>query len=164
MDERTDHVAREKALGAMRGFHLRALEEAGRARGAALEEADQQLQRIGRLLPDALDAGISMAYAGRVTGVSRPTLYELRAKYGEGAVDFNFTLLDTLDRRGPLPEHELKHRLGASVREHVTDFQRQGLVDLEPEETPEGTVAVVALTHEGLELLEAWRFHLQERE
>lgn len=164
MDQPTDHVAREKARGAMRGFHLRALEEAGRARAAALEEADQQLQRIGRLLPDALDAGISMAHAGRVAGVSRPTLYELRAKYGEGAIDFNFTLLETLARRGPLSRSELEHHLGASAWDHAIDFHRQGLLDVEPDARPEGEVPVFGLAHQGFELLEHWRFHVEERE
>lgn len=148
----------------MRGFHLQALEEAGRVRAAALEEADQQLQRIGRLLPDALDAGISMVHAGRVTGVSRPTLYELRAKYGEGAIDFNFTLLETVARRGPMRESELVHRIGASAWEHVADFERQGFLEVEPEATAEGDVAVVAITPEGSGLLEHWRFHVEERE
>lgn len=164
MDQPTDHVAREKARGAMRGFHLRALEEAGRARAAALREADEQLQRIGRLLPDALDAGISMALAGRVTGVSRPTLYELRVKYGEEASDLNFTVLDTIARRGPLRASELKHRLGDTAWSRVLDLQRQDLLELEPEVTPEGDVALVGLTHQGVELLEHWRFHVEERD
>ena len=70
MEPAKTHAAREKARGVMRGLHLGALEEAGHARGAALEEADQQLQRIGRLLMDALDAGLTMAEIGRLTGVS----------------------------------------------------------------------------------------------
>lgn len=164
MDAPQDHVAHEKVRGAMRGFHLRALEEAGRARAAALKEADEQLQRIGRLLPDALDVGISMAHAGRVTGVSRPTLYELRAKYGEGAIDFNFTLLEMLARRGPLSKLELEHHLGASAWNHAVDFHRQGLLEVEPEERPESEVPVLGLSHQGFELLEHWRFHIEERE
>ncbi len=164
MDHPSDHVAREKVRGAMRGFHLRALDEAGRARTAALEEADSQLQRIGRLLPDALDAGLSMSHVGRVTGVSRPTLYELRAKYGEGAIDFNFTVLDTVVRRGALRASELKHRLGDSVWAHVLDLERQGLLELEPEATSEGDVALIGATPQGFELLEHWRFHIEERE
>lgn len=149
------------------GFRLEVAPPLGaiaQARAAALREADEQLQRIGRLLPDALDAGISIAHAGRVTGVSRPTLYELRAKYGDGAIDFNFTVLDTIARRGSLRASELKHRLGDSAWSHVLDLQRQGLLELEPEATPAGDAALVGLTHQGFELLEHWQFHIEERE
>lgn len=107
---------------------------------------------------------MSMVHVGRVTGVSRPTLYELRAKYGEGAIDFNFTVLDTLARRGSMSISELKHRLGDSVGEHLADFQRQDLLDVEPEPTADGYIGVVAITPQGLELLEHWRLHIDERE
>ena len=71
----------------VRGLHLSELQAAGAARAVALHQAELELDRVARLLPDALQAGISLAEIARVAGVSRPTLYELRARYGGSVRD-----------------------------------------------------------------------------
>jgi len=167
MEPTSGRAQREKGRGVVRGLHLEALEQAGQSRADALRVADEQLQHIGRLLPDALDAGLTIAEIGRITGVSRPTLYELRTKYGDTGVDFNFTLLQTVALRGPLPISEIKDRLGQSsdgLTKHLQPFVDQGLIDIDVEQSPEGDVALAVLTARGLEQLEAWELHLAEAE
>ena len=79
--DRRETMQREKGRGLVRALHLSELQAAGAARELALHTAEQQLDRIAKVLPDALGAGLSMSEIARVTGVSRPTLYELRDRY-----------------------------------------------------------------------------------
>jgi DNA-binding transcriptional ArsR family regulator len=109
----------------------------------------------------------SLSEIGRVTGVSRPTLYELQAKYGQTGMDFNFTLLQTIALRGPLPISEITKRLGepsGGLSKHLQPFIDEGLVDIDVEPGPEDDVAIASLTAKGLDRLEAWEFHLAEAE
>ena len=150
---------REKNRGIVRGLHLEAIGEAGAARAAALQEAETQLQRVGQLLPDALDAGISLTEISRITGVSRPTLYELRTKYGDSGRDLDLVILQSAAVAGALPVADLAERMGVSegeVMERAGNFEKQGLMDIEPEETPDGPVPVLVATPKGVDLLEAW--------
>ncbi len=158
MDPAAMHAAREKGRGVMRGLHLGTLEEAGRLRAAALAEADTQLQRIGELLQPALDTGLNLAEISRLTGVSRPTLYELRAKYGDTAIDSNFTLLQTIALRGPLSAAELVERIGDWSSRQADEFVAQDLLELTIEHSQDGDVAVYGLTYRGFDLLEHWKF------
>jgi hypothetical protein len=50
------------------------LREHGAQRRSALSSADQELEAIAGLLPDALDAGITKMEISRLTGVGRPTI------------------------------------------------------------------------------------------
>ena len=79
---REDTLRHEKGKALVRALHLSELVATSKAREVALHEAEAQFDRIARLLPDALKGGISMTEIARVTGISRPTLYELRARYG----------------------------------------------------------------------------------
>lgn len=58
-------------------LHRDELEQAGTARRSALDQAETQLGHIRRLLPGAVRSGLSVSEIARITGVSRPTLYDL---------------------------------------------------------------------------------------
>jgi hypothetical protein len=50
------------------------LREHGERRKSALTTADQELDAIARLLPAALEAGITKMEVSRLTGIGRPTI------------------------------------------------------------------------------------------
>lgn len=155
----------EKSRAVVRGLHLEAMQEAGDARAAALREAETHLQRVGQLLPAALDAGLSLAEISRMTGVSRPTLYELRARYGDQR-DLGLVFLQSVAVAGALPLRELASRLEITEGElfKVADrFEKQGHVEIEPDEDEDGTFAVALITPSGLNALDAW-FELRRDE
>jgi hypothetical protein len=63
---RAARLRREKGKATVRALHLSELESAGRARAGALAEAEKQLDRVARLLPDAVGGGLSLSeIAGR---------------------------------------------------------------------------------------------------
>jgi DNA-binding IclR family transcriptional regulator len=136
------------------------LEAAGEARAAALREADTQLDRIARLLPDATGAGLSLAEIARITGVSRPTLYQLRARYGDDAylgpallqavASTGLARLDHLATSIGRPESELW-----PVLEHFTETD---VLELEPVDDEEGTHPAFALTEKGHMVLDVMDF------
>lgn len=165
--ERVDRLRKEKARALVRELHESELKAAGAARAVALHEADQQLDRIARLLPDALDGGLSLAEVARITNVSRPTLYELRARYGGTAGDLRFAVLQILATRGPVWEHEVIERLAGrdGVAGVLADFVREGLADVEVgmwDEHGRDTGPGFELTAKGFETLENWTFVLYE--
>src|SRR4051794_1435705 len=108
----------EKARAAIRSLHLTELEDAGRARGAALERADAGLQRIAARLQDALEAGIGLTEIARVTGVSRPTLYELRGRHSDSPRDLTLALLQLIGTRGAVPAPNLSAGMGRPESEY----------------------------------------------
>ena len=65
----------------------------GLKRAEALRVAEEQLDKLARLLPNAIDAGIGVSEIARVADVSRPTLYELRARYSD---NWRYVLLGVL--------------------------------------------------------------------
>ena len=153
----TGQAEREKRRAAVRGVHLEQLAGAGALRSAALEKADQQLDRIAKLLPDALAAGLSLVEIARVTGVSRPTLYELRGRYGDSASDLGLALLQTLATSGPLPLDRLHVHLGRKgpkLAPVLDSFNRQDLIEYAPLEDQDGVS--VDLTAKGIVALEHW--------
>jgi transcriptional regulator with XRE-family HTH domain len=124
-----NRVERTNAL--LGTIHRTVLEHAGEARTAALEESATQLERIADLLPGALDAGMSLAEVARLTGVSRPTLYELQRK-GDGAVDRRLQLLASLAEGGAQTKAELAEGLGmeAKALQALIDAERRaGTID-----------------------------------
>lgn len=155
---------REKQRSTVRALHLGALEEAGRARADALREADEQLDRVARLLPDALAGGLSLAEIARVTGVSRPTLYELRARYSDSDRDLNLAVLQSLAVRGPQASSELVENIGgpkrAEVRSLLDNFAAQDMVHVDVD-VDEGDV-IYFLTSKGEAVLEHWVFEANE--
>jgi hypothetical protein len=151
----------EKARAAVRALHLTELEDAGRARVAALAQADSELQRIAARLPDALDAGISLSEIARVTGISRPTLYELRGRHSDSPRDLTLALLQLIGTRGAVPVPNLPAIMGRPESEYsavLKSLISSDLIEYEIEEGPDGAEALYVLTAKGHALLEGWEF------
>jgi chromosome segregation and condensation protein ScpB len=164
--ERQTRLTRDKNRAAVRALHLSELEEAGARRSAALAEADAQLDRVARLLSGALRAGLTLAEIARVAGVSRPTLYELRARYSESDGDLRLGVLQSVAWLQPATADELAEHLGrdrGDISETLKQFMSEDLISLEPRETKDGAVAEYELTPNGSHTLEHWVF-LEERE
>ncbi|MEA2494106.1 MAG: hypothetical protein QOJ29_2017 [Thermoleophilaceae bacterium] len=161
---RSRTARQEKGKAVVRAIHLEQLEDAGTTRSKALADADAQLDRIARLLPNALVGGLSLAEIARVTGVSRPTLYELRARYSDNPSDLAFGVLQTIAARGPVTEAEINARLARppkDVARVIADFQRQDAIDFEIDEVEEGPRPVYFLSDKGYDLLEHWTFEAE---
>jgi DNA invertase Pin-like site-specific DNA recombinase len=56
----------------------RELKRLGETRRQALTTAEQALDDIAKLLPAALEAGLTTTEIAKLTGVSRPTIYTLK--------------------------------------------------------------------------------------
>jgi DNA-binding MarR family transcriptional regulator len=160
--DRPTEATQEKRRGVVRALHTAELEQAGRFRAAALEEADRQLDRIARLLPDALSGGLNLSEIGRITGVSRPTLYELRARYGESASDLPLAVLQSLATRGTQELDDLTRHIGrtaSDIRAVVKSFVEQGFIEEDVEvDDPDDPRLLMWLTPKGADLLEHWEF------
>lgn len=159
---REDMLRQEKGKALVRALHLSELSLAGKARALALHEADEQLDRIARLLPDALQGGISMTEIGRITNVSRPTLYELRGRYGGSVGDLRLAILQAIITNNAVTAEQLVERLGrprADIDLVVDEFLGGELVEIEPEEVVPGEwEQQLCLTVKGLAFLEHWQF------
>jgi hypothetical protein len=136
------------------------LEAAGGARAEALREADHQLDRIARVLADAVDSGLSLTDVARITGVSRPTLYQLRARYGESHTHLRVGILQAVAEAGWASLGHLVDSLGrpeGDLWPVLSDFVDTGAMELEPsdDEEPQPTFA---LTEKGDVLLQYARF------
>jgi DNA-binding MarR family transcriptional regulator len=165
-EHRRRQAEREKRKAAVRGTHLEQLAGAGALRTAALEQADRHLDRIAKLLPDALAGGLSLAEIARVTGVSRPTLYELKGRYGERVSDLRLALLQAVATKGPIPSGELRKQFGhrsEQLTQTLRSFEERGLIEYFPIDDDQDDVSV-DLTPEGLESLEHWFEHAEQRE
>ena len=155
----------EKARAHVRALHLTELENAGAARATALAQAEAELQRIAARLPDALEAGISVSEIARVTGISRPTLYELRGRHSDSPRDLTLALLQLIATRGALPVPQLPAEMGRPREEYgdvLEGLIKDGLVDYEIDEGPDGPEALFVLTEQGGHLLENWEFISEE--
>ena len=155
------HLRREKGHALVRALHLSELQAAEAARTLALHEADQQLDRIAHRLPEAIAAGISITEIARVTNVSRPTLYELRARYSDDERDLRFAVLQTILSHGPIDRHGVAERLErtrAEVDAFVDELVKDGAVteDINPD-LPE-PIMEVYVTEQGLADFEGWDF------
>ena len=156
MPDRTE-ADREKTRGTVRALHLRELERAGAGRAAALQAADEHLDRIARLLPDALQAGLSLTEIARVAGISRPTLYELRARYGADASDVQLAVLQAIALRGPISLTDLTTELRRPTKDLaplVESFVASDLVADEVDE--EQRELFYWLLPKGEHVLDAW--------
>jgi len=76
------------------------VEDIGAQRAAALKAAEAQLERVARLLPNALGAGLSLTEISRLTDVSRPTLYQLRARQTAAEGNVRLAILQTVANHG----------------------------------------------------------------
>lgn len=160
--ERDQAITREKGKAVVRGLHLSELGAAGEARAQALKAAEDQLDRIARLMPDALAAGLSMVDIARVTNVSRTTLYEVRARYGGSASDLRLAVLQAVALGHAENVTELADRLGRPEKE--VSWVVDGLVDAnlffrEPEQVgPDEWEERLHVTGAGVTALEDWTF------
>ena len=157
---------REKSAGPqesranVRALYVSQLEAAGSARSEALRQADAHLDRIARLIPDAVNSGLSLTDVARVTGVSRPTLYQLRARYGDSHADLRMALLQVVADAGSASLPQLVDGLGrpqAELWPVLRDYVDAGVLDVEPSagEKPQPTFS---LTEKGDVLLQYRRF------
>jgi len=155
------HIRREKGQALVRALHLSELQAAGAARNLALYEADRQIDRIARLLPDALASGISLAEVARLTNVSRPTLYELRGRHSDDERDLTFAVLQTVAGRGPISTGGVAERLErplADIKALVKHLMGEGLLDEDFNDDPDEPMVELFLTDKAFSLLEAWDF------
>jgi chromosome segregation and condensation protein ScpB len=163
---RADKLRFEKGRALVRALHLSELETAGTSRTLALHEAEKQLDRVARLLPNAMQAGISITEIARVTGVSRPTLYELQGRYGGSLGDLRLGVLQTIALRQPIANEQL--RLLFDERDELAhvlvDLANEGLIEFDAEPTPEGDEAILMVTPGGYDALERWDFDFEAEE
>jgi chromosome segregation and condensation protein ScpB len=163
---RADKLRFEKGRALVRALHLSELEAAGTARTLALHEAEKQLDRVARLLPNAMQADISITEIARVTGVSRPTLYELQGRYGGSLADLRLGVLQTIALRQPIASEQLSLLFDGrpEVAHVVVDLANEGLIDFDVEPTPDGDESILTVTPNGYEALERWDFEFEGQE
>jgi CRP-like cAMP-binding protein len=113
-EQRNAVEERERAHGALRALYLGQLAEVGRRRAAALREAEDQLQQVGRLLVNAQDVGISLSEIAREVDVSRPTLYQLRARYGRDPRDVRLAVLQST-WAGEIADQDIAEKIDVPV-------------------------------------------------
>jgi transcriptional regulator with XRE-family HTH domain len=153
--DREVRAARSKAT--VQALYRSELREAGEARRAAMAEAEWQLERIGKFLAGATAAGLSLSEVARITGMSRPTLYEL-LKRGERTGDARFDLLAALAAGGSLRLADLVEGLArpeSFAKRLVRALVAQGLVAAVGED---GGATEYELTVPGEEALLSWEF------
>jgi len=151
-------VEREKGKALVRAMHLSEIQAAGAARAAALHKADAQLDRVARALPAALAAGLSVAEISRSAGVSRQTVYELKARY-DMVGSTELAALQFLATRAPITLEGLVlglDRPEGEVGQVVEQLLQGDLVQatVAPEEF--GGDTYLGLTRAGMERLEQW--------
>jgi cell division protein ZapA (FtsZ GTPase activity inhibitor) len=164
--EKTDRIAklaREKGKVLARTLHLRELQAAGAARALALHEADEQLERIAQRLPDALSAGLSVTEISRSSGVSRQTVYELKARQGTIG-DVRLAVLQAVMLHSPITTQQIAKRLKRPTDEvsrvaselfdkEWIDVESLGYVDEDGGREP-----AWCCTFDGYQTLEQWTF------
>jgi DNA-binding MarR family transcriptional regulator len=109
---------------------------------------------------------LTLTDIARISGVSRPTLYELRARYGGSTSDLQLAVLQTVASRPGVLGSDLARHVGRPLKEVfavVQAFADQGFIDYEPSEgRPSEPVSFA--TAEGFDLLENWSFDDQVRD
>lgn len=176
--DRDDRLKEQKGRGIVRALHESELANAGADRADALLRAEYALERIARQLLDALDAGLGMTEIAQLTGVSRPTLYELRARYSDSSRDLRLAVMQALMRRETSFPDALPGHLGRpmeEIRPILEEFEERGWIELnldegEPRGVPEGARGAIVsgsrddmhypygVSWAGYEALERWRF------
>ena len=158
--DRIEQIRRRQGQALVRALHESELKAAGAARNVALHEAELALDRIARLLPDALQAGLTLSEIARITDVSRPTLYQLRGRYGD-AGDLRLAVLQTVASRGEMAQSELADIVGRDPKEvaaATSSLFDEGLLEPEPFEDEDRVVAGAVITQQGFEALQGWHF------
>lgn len=162
--DREEMFRRERGKALVRALHLGELQAAGAKRALALDAAEDQLDHIAKLLPDALQGGLTMTEISRVTGISRPTLYELKARYGDSVGDLRLAILQSLALKAGTTD-EMAARLkrkSSEVGELIGGFVQEEWVGFDPIESEDGTELQYYLTLEGLKMLEHWQFEYEQ--
>lgn len=161
---------RERARAAARSVFLGELADLGRQRSEALQRAEDLADRIARVLPDALAAGIQLTEIGKVTGVSRPTLYTLRARYAVRPHGLHLVVIGALANGGRLAS-DLGDAIGEPIDEVLAQLERDGeiesrVIDIEDGDDGESPSPVTAyeLTPQGVGVLENWEFDQRQYE
>lgn len=101
-----DRRARNSRL-ALQVLHRRELSDSGRRIKDSRDAAQHELDRIAAFLPGARHAGMTMSEISQLTGLSRPTLYELKNRNGTGEPDVTLSLLSALGGLGPQTAEQL---------------------------------------------------------
>lgn len=117
---------RERGKAAVRSLFLAELEDLRHKRTVALREAEEQLDCLARLLPNALEAGISVSEIARAADVSRPTLYQLRGRYSKRAGDLRLTVISVVASRGDMYREQIVEAIGAD-KAAILDMGRRAL-------------------------------------
>ncbi|MGH2841969.1 MAG: hypothetical protein ACRDKL_00070 [Solirubrobacteraceae bacterium] len=155
----------ERAQGALRALYLGELAGIRQERAEALRRAERQLDRLARLLHNAHEAGIGLSEIGRVVGLSRQTLYQLRARYSENVGDVRLAVLQaTVGGTTVKQIVSAVGRTGAEVEAVLVGLEAEGWVRRpEPDDFlddlggPAGPPAIDWLmTVEGVRALESW--------
>lgn len=122
---------------------------------------NRQLDRVARLLPDALSGGLSLSEIGRVAGVSRQTLHELRARYSDSEGDLRLAVLQSVAWMQPTTADEVAEHLGRDVGDvtgTLSDFVSEDLLDVGHRRTDDGEEVEFDLTVAGANTLDNWVF------
>ena len=165
-EERREVQQRERARGALRAIYLGEASSIGLKRAEALRVAEEELDKLARLLPNAIDAGISISEIARVADVSRPTLYELRARYTD---NWRYGLLGVLQAtlEGG-SSTEIAERIGrpsAEVEALLNQLEDQEFVFSEEVEYVDGAKDWIwRMSMRGLTALEEWTLDENEGE
>jgi len=155
--DREARLKREKGKATVRALHLSELAAAGEARARALAEADKQLDRVARLLPDALSGGLSLSEIARVAGVSRQTLYELRVRYPGSDGDLKLAVLQSVAWMQPTTAGEVADHFGrdsGDIARTLSGFVSDDLVDVASRRTEDGEDVEFDLTATGASTLD----------
>jgi len=108
---------------------------------------------------------LTLAEIGRIANVSRPTLYQLRGRYGSTA-DLRRALLDAVSERPVVAFDDLVNEIGRPRDElwaQLAGFVDTGSMEVEPIEGEEPQPGFV-LTKKGAALLEHLQFEDDDRE
>ena len=127
-----DRRARNGRL-ALQALHRKELGDSGRRIQQSREAAQHELDRIAAFLPGARHAGMTMSEISQLTGLSRPTLYELQNRGGAGTPDVTLAVLSALGGLGPQTAEQLSGVTKIAehlVAEAVTDLLARELVSV----------------------------------
>jgi transposase len=165
--DRNTQIRRDRGASLVKALHRSEIEAAGDARALALHQADEQLDRIARRLPEALASGLSVSEIARIASVSRPTIYELRGRYSASQGDLRFAALSAVARLQPVTIQELHEAIGRDLKvvaRALSDLEDQQYAEWDMKETADGVVQEWTLTSHGFGYLEAWEWHVETDE
>lgn len=108
-----ERVVRSRAI--VQSLSRQALEEAGERLAVAQQRADDELELIAQHIAGAIGVGISISEIARLTGLSRPKVYELRDRYRPADSELEMRVLAQLAASGGLSSEQLADQLDVSL-------------------------------------------------